>query len=61
MSTPTRAIDDLSDDERVAANIAFKACSDCLKDTFNITIAYDDRAERLVDAIATYIHESKTT
>jgi hypothetical protein len=42
---------------QAAANMAFQAASEVLKNGFGIAVAYDDRAERLVHQIALYMKE----
>lgn len=42
---------------QAAANSAFQAASEVLKNGFGIAVAYDDRAERLVHQIAIYMKE----
>lgn len=50
-----------SDENKAAANAAFQAASDALKNVFNFPVAYDDRAERLVHQIALYMSECSPT
>lgn len=42
---------------QAAANSAFQAAAEVLKNGFGIAVAYDDRAERLVHQIAVYMKE----
>lgn len=48
----------LSDREREAVDEAFNAVQSALTD-FGIRVTGDDRAEKLVEAISTYLVESK--
>lgn len=59
--TAAEVFEGLSDDQKAAANAAFQAAADTLKNIFSLPVSYDDRAERLVHHIAVYMTECTPT